>query len=113
MISLNSDLPVIPGRPGVSQRKPKHDPAVLGVEEWTFEPGVQFTGHVHDESQITYIVKGRLRLKQGDEEVTLEGGCYYYTPAGTAHEITKIIETTTMVIVSATKQSHREPHDHH
>ncbi len=100
MISLNKDMPVIPGRAGVSQRKPVHDPAVLGVEEWTFDPGVTFSGHAHNISQISYIVKGRLKLQQGDEVVELEPGCYYYTPAGTAHHITEIIEKTTMLIVS-------------
>ena len=100
MISLNEDMPVFPGREGVSERRPIHDPSQLVVEEWTFEPGVEFSGHAHDESQIAYIIKGKLRLKQGEEEHVLEPGCYYYTPAGTVHEITEIIETTTMLIVS-------------
>jgi quercetin dioxygenase-like cupin family protein len=104
MISLNQDMPVFPGRPGVSERRPIHDPSVFSVEEWTFEPGVKFSGHAHNESQITYIIKGRLKLRQGSEEVELEAGCYYYTPAGTVHEITEIIETVTMLIVSTPKK---------
>lgn len=104
MISLNKDMPVFPGRAGVSERRPIHDPSVLVVEEWTFDPGVQFHGHAHTESQIAYIIKGKLRLKQGDDEVVLEPGCYYYTPAGHVHEITEIIEQTTMLIVSTPKK---------
>ncbi len=104
MISLNKDMPVIPGREGVSQRKPTFDPSQMNVEEWTFAPGVEFHGHAHAESQMAYIIKGKLRLKQGEEEVVLEPGCYYYTPAGTVHEITEIIETTTMLIVSTPKK---------
>lgn len=100
MISLNEDMPVIPGRQGVSERRPIHDPSVMEVEEWTFEPGVKFSGHAHDQSIIAYIVKGKLRLRQGKEEQLLEAGCYYYTPAGTVHEITEIIETTTMLTVA-------------
>lgn len=103
MISLNKDMPVFPGRPGVSERRPIHDPSVLGVEEWIFEPGVEFKDHAHDADQIAYIVKGRLKLKQGNEEIELEPGCYYFTPAGTVHQITEIIETTTMLIVSNVK----------
>lgn len=99
MISLNKDMPVFPGRQGVTERRPIHDPSVMVVEEWTFDPGVQFSGHAHNESQITYIVKGKMRLKQGDEEFLLEPGCYYYTPAGMVHQITEIIEQTTMLIV--------------
>ena len=104
MISLNEDMPVMPGRAGVSERRPIHDPSAMVVEEWTFEPGVEFSGHAHNESQIAYIIKGKLRLKQGDTEYVLEPGCYYYTPAGTVHEITEIIETTTMLIVSTPKK---------
>jgi quercetin dioxygenase-like cupin family protein len=102
MISLNEAMPVFPGRAGVSERRPIHDPSVMGVEEWTFEPGVKFSAHAHDESEIVYIIKGKMRLKQGDDEFVLESGCYYYTPAGTVHEITEIIETTTTLSVSTT-----------
>jgi quercetin dioxygenase-like cupin family protein len=100
MISLNKDMPVFPGRPGVSERRPIHDPSVLVVSEWTFDPGVKFSGHAHGESQIAYIIKGKMKLSQGDEEIILEPGCYYYTPAGTVHEITEILEQVTMLIVS-------------
>lgn len=101
MISLNKDMPVFPGRPGVSERRPIHDPSVLSVGEWTFDPGVQFNAHAHAETQITYIIKGKFRMKLGDEEVELEAGCYYYTPAGYVHQITEIMEQTTMLIVGS------------
>lgn len=104
MISLNEDMPVFPGRAGVSERRPIHDPSVMEVEEWTFEPGVKFSGHAHDQSQIAFIIKGKMRLRQGNNEFLLEAGCYYYTPAGTVHEITEIIETTTMLIVGTPKK---------
>ena len=104
MISLNKDMLVFPGRAGVSERRPIHDPSVMVVEEWTFDPGVTFNSHAHNESQIAYIIKGRLKLKQGNEEIELEPGCYYYTPAGTVHEITEIIEQVTMLIVSTPRK---------
>jgi quercetin dioxygenase-like cupin family protein len=104
MISLNKDMPVFPGRPGVSSRRPIHDPSVLTVEEWTFDPGVTFTSHAHAESQIIYIAKGKMRMRQGNEEVIVEEGCYYYTPAGEVHEILEIIEKTTMIIVGTPKK---------
>ena len=104
MISLNKDMPVFPGREGVSERRPIHDPSVLVVEEWTFDPGVTFHSHAHAESQIAYIIKGKLRLKQGEDEMVLEPGCYYYTPAGDVHEIIEIIEQVTMLIVSTPKK---------
>jgi len=96
-------MPIFPGRPGVSERRPIHDPSVMGVEEWIFEPGVEFKGHAHDVDQIAYIAKGRLRVQHGKEEYELEPGCYFYTPAGTVHQITEITETTTMLIFSTVK----------
>lgn len=106
MISPNHDLPVIPGRAGVTERRPKHDPSVLNVEEWTFQPGVEFGhGHAHDESQITYIARGKIRFTQEGQEFILEAGSYYYTPAGTPHQILEIIEPTTMVIVGTPHQA--------
>jgi quercetin dioxygenase-like cupin family protein len=99
MTALNKDMPVFPGRQGVNECNPIHDPSANVVEEWTFDPGVQFTGHAHDVSEITYIIKGKMRLKEGDKEFLLEQGCYYYTPAGTIHQITEIIERTTILIV--------------
>jgi quercetin dioxygenase-like cupin family protein len=106
MISLNKDMPVFPGRPGVSERRPIHDPSVLDVQEWTFDPGVTFTPHAHATAQIVYMIKGkcRFKLEGSDEEVLLEPGCYYFTPAGAAHDITEIIEQTTMLIVSPPKK---------
>ena len=110
MISSNDELEVIPGREGVTERRPKHDPAVFGVEEWTFQPGVTFgEGHAHGESQITYIVEGKIRFSQDGNERILEAGSYYYTAAGTPHQILEVIETTTMVIVG-TPQSHSHAH---
>jgi hypothetical protein len=54
MISLNQDMPVFPGRPGVSERRPIHDPSVMEVEEWTFEPGVKFTGHANGTKPMVF-----------------------------------------------------------
>jgi quercetin dioxygenase-like cupin family protein len=104
MISLNEDMPVFPGRPGVTERRPIHDPSAMEVEEWTFEPGVKFSGHAHDQSVLAYIIKGKMRLKQDGKEVVLVAGCYYFTPPGTVHEITEIIETTSMLLVSTPKK---------
>lgn len=104
MISLNKDMPVFPGREGVTERRPIHDPYVMSVEEWTFDPGVKFSSHAHNESEICYIIKGKLKLKQGNEIFELEPGCYYFTPAGTVHEIVEIVEQCTMLIVSTPKK---------
>jgi quercetin dioxygenase-like cupin family protein len=99
MISLNKDMPVFPGRPGVSERRPIHDPSAIKVGEWTYDPGLKVNSHAHNEPSISYIIKGKLKMKQGGEEHTLEAGCYYFTPPGAVHEITEIIEQTTILTV--------------
>ena len=100
MISLNKDMPVFPGRAGVSERRPIHDPSAMKVEEWTYDPGTQVHAHGHNESSISYIIKGKLKVKLGGEECLLETGCYYFTPPGVVHEISEIIEQTTILTVA-------------
>jgi quercetin dioxygenase-like cupin family protein len=106
MITLNSDMPVIPFRPGVADRKPKHDPAVMQVVEITIEAGTPMSSnHTHGRSEIYYVSKGRLCVQVGDEEAVLGPGCYFYIPAGTPHAFKEIIETTTLVNVSTPEKS--------
>ena len=101
MISLNKDLPVVTVRPGLGTRKPIHDPSCLKVGEWIIEPGTQFEPHSHDYDQVTYIIKGKLRIKEAGIEYLLEPGCYYYNPEGEVIEVLEIIEQTTMLVVSS------------
>jgi len=104
MISLNEDMVVTEVRPGVSVRRPIHDPSHLKVAEWIIEPGSTFSAHAHETDQVTYIVKGKMKLKFGDQEYTLGSGCYYYTPAGQVTQTTEIIETTTMIVTAEVKK---------
>jgi quercetin dioxygenase-like cupin family protein len=104
MISLNEDMVVTETRPGVSVRRPIHDPSHLKVAEWIIEPGSVFPAHAHQTDQVTYIVKGRIKLKLGDQEYTLDAGSYYYTPAGQVTQTTEIVETTTMIVIAEVKK---------
>jgi quercetin dioxygenase-like cupin family protein len=104
MISLNKDMPVFPGRPGVSERRPIHDPSAINVQEWTYDPGTQIHAHGHNEASIAYIIKGKLKVKLAGEESLLEAGCYYFTPPNVVHEITEILEQTTILTVAVPAQ---------
>jgi quercetin dioxygenase-like cupin family protein len=100
MISRNEDLPVVVYGPGILERHPAHDPKYMDVLEAIYEPGVQLSHHAHnDEAQISYIIKGKIRLEQGGETVVLEAGSYFYTPPGVAHQIVEVIEPTVKVTV--------------
>ncbi len=100
MISLNEDMPKMPGRPGVYQRKPIHDPNEIRVEEWTYEAGLDIKGHPHSTASIAYVIKGKCKVLMNDQEYLLETGCYYYTPPGGYHAVTEILEPTTILSLS-------------
>lgn len=106
MISRTEDLPVRPYRPGLTFRIPGHTSQTLKVEEWTYQPGLQVETHAHGVEQITYVAKGKLRIKQGNEDVILEAGSFYYTPPGVEHQITEVLEPTVQLIVSPAGDAH-------
>jgi len=111
MFSQNSDMPVTPMSPGVSNRKPKHDRTVMQVSEITIEAGTKLRpSHTHDISEIFYVAKGKLSVKLGDEEATMEEGCYFYIPAGTPHDFKEIIEKTVLVNVTTPEKAHGQKH---
>ncbi len=104
MISLNEDMVLTEIRPGVSVRRPIHDPSHLKVSEWIIEPGSTFPAHAHETDQMTYIVKGKIKLQLGDQEYTLGAGSYYYTPAGQVTQTKEIVETTTMIVTAEVRK---------
>lgn len=107
MITQNSDMPIIPRVPGVTYRKPKHDPLVMEVTEMTIEAGTEMKSrHTHDISEIYYVAKGKLRVQIDDEEATVEQGCYFYIPAGMPHGFTEIIADTVLVNVTTPEKTH-------
>ncbi len=99
MISLNEDMMIREVRTGVATRKPIHDPTHFDIAEWICDAGTEFKPHSHDIDQFTYIIKGKMILKEGNKEYTLTPGCYYYTPAGETHVVVAIVEQTTMLVV--------------
>jgi mannose-6-phosphate isomerase-like protein (cupin superfamily) len=92
---------------------PKHDPAVLEVLEMTIDAGTQMSAnHTHDQSEVYYVAEGKLRLKVGDEEATVDKGSYFYIPAGTPHEFMEIMEKTVLVNVRTPAHAHTHDHSH-
>lgn len=104
MISLNKDMLLEDVREGIKVRRPIHDPSHLKVAEWIIEPGQVFPAHAHETDQVTYIVSGKMKLDFGGEIYTLDGGSYYYTPAGQVSQTVEIMETTTMIVIAEVKK---------
>lgn len=113
MISPHDQLEIENTRPGVTLRRPRHDASVMEVVEATYEAGTSMrTGHTHDISEIYYIVSGRLRVQVAGEEAVLGPGSFFFIAAGTPHEITEVIETTTLVNVTTPEGAHSHAHAH-
>ena len=53
---------------------------------------------------MTYIIKGKIKVKFDEQEYTLDAGSYYYTPAGQVTQTTEIVETITMIVIAEVKQ---------
>lgn len=111
MISKNEDIPVVVHAPGIIERHPKYDPNVMSVLEATYQPGVKLSRNAHDEDEISYIVRGKIRLEQDGEEVILEAGSFFYTPAGIENHIVEVIEPTTKLTIGVRKREHPQDHE--
>jgi quercetin dioxygenase-like cupin family protein len=113
MISQNADMPAVPFRPGVVDRKPKHDPSVFQVLEMTLEPGTSMSAnHTHNRSEIYYVAQGKMRVQVGEEEAIVDAGCYFYIPAGTPHEFKEVLEKTVLVNVATPELTPADDHGH-
>ena len=55
----------------------------LGVN--TFGPGGVYEAHAHETPMFYYVLKGRAKMRVGDEERIVEKGAWVYTPPGLAH----------------------------
>ena len=55
----------------------------LGVN--TFGPGGVYEAHPHETPMFYYVLKGRAKMRVGDEERIVGKGAWVYTPPGLAH----------------------------
>ena len=55
----------------------------LGVN--TFGPGGVYESHAHETPMFYYVLRGRAKMRVGDEERIVEAGAWVYTPPGLEH----------------------------
>lgn len=55
-------------------------------------PNLKCKPHTHPSTQITYMLKGKLRMRIGSEERVIEPGEFGYVPADVEHSIESLDE---------------------
>lgn len=55
-------------------------------------PNLECKPHVHNSSQLSYILQGRLRMRIGDEEQVIVPGEFAFVPPGVEHSIESLDE---------------------
>jgi quercetin dioxygenase-like cupin family protein len=78
--------------PGVRMRAVRCTRSVV-VTETLLQQGAAVPRHSHQALQITFCVRGKLRLRVGGSEHILEPGSYIVIEPGTEHEAYAIEET--------------------
>jgi mannose-6-phosphate isomerase-like protein (cupin superfamily) len=63
---------------------------MLGLHE-AF-PNLKCKPHTHPSAQITYMLKGKLRMRIGDEERVISPGEFAYVPPNVEHSIESLDE---------------------
>jgi mannose-6-phosphate isomerase-like protein (cupin superfamily) len=63
---------------------------MLGLHE-AF-PNLKCKPHSHPSAQITYMLKGKLRMRIGDEERVISPGEFAYVPSNVEHSIESLDE---------------------
>ncbi len=73
-------------------------------------PNTTGTVHSHPEEQWGYLLKGECVRLQGGEEVAMQAGSFWFTPANTPHGIrTGASGATVLDIFSPPRHAYTEP----
>jgi len=87
-----SELPAAEMQPGILRRSVYLDNAMLTFFE--FAPGAVLPEHSHPHEQITFVVRGALEFRLGDEVRVLRAGDGVCSPPGVVHGAKVLAEPT-------------------
>jgi unsaturated pyranuronate lyase len=87
-----SELPGVEQLPGVVRRSVHLDHAM--VTFFDFTPGSVLPEHSHPHEQITFVVRGAMKFRLGDEVRVLRAGDGVAAPPGTVHGAVVLDEPT-------------------
>jgi quercetin dioxygenase-like cupin family protein len=88
-------LPAVEMLTGVTRRTVALDQAMITIV--TLEPGSVVPDHSHPNEQITYVVRGAIEFRLGNESRVLHAGDGASCPANVSHGVTVLNEQTLVI----------------
>lgn len=82
-----------PAEPGVRRKIVAAGTAIMGMLV-EFEAGAEGAVHAHPHEQLTYVAKGELVFKIGDEERRVSEGDTVYIPSNALHGVRALTPAT-------------------
>jgi len=73
-----------------------------------YEKGAIVSPHSHPNEQVGYIIRGKLRIRVGEEETILSEGDSYAIPAGETHSMVALEETHVIDTFSPPREEYIE-----
>lgn len=86
MFKLNHEVQPVACEPGVSRKVLVHNDTLM-VCEIAFTAGAQGNTHSHPHTQVSYLIRGKLRFTIGDDVMDLRPGDTALIPPDTAHGV--------------------------
>jgi len=74
------------------------------VAQISMKKGCLVPMHAHESEQMTYVMKGALKFRIDDEEITVRQNEILHIPSGVPHEATALEETFEIDVFSPIRQ---------
>ncbi len=89
--------------PGAEYHVVREDPATHGVQVVVkFPSGYTIPPHSHESDETLVVLRGKIKVRAGKDERTLEASDYALLPAGVEHELTvKGFKTCWVLVTTA------------
>ena len=84
----------------------------ININEGTLKGGGKAGGHVHEDNEIYYAVKGEAILHMDDEEYDLKPGTVVFIPGGVKHSVDNKSETEDFVLLTLWEDANSNPMHH-
>ena len=97
--SLASLVPVARATPNGYQEFLRVPALSIGV--YVLAPGSSDRQSPHSEDEVYYVVRGRARFRQGEEEFPIASGDVLYVPARVSHRFLAIEEELVLLVLFA------------
>ena len=83
------------------------------VAQISMKKGCLVPMHAHESEQMTYVMKGALKFRIDDEEITVRQNEILHIPSGVPHEATALEETFEIDVFSPIRSDWLDHTDHY